>query len=115
MVGLASLVEGKDEHFGNGRLVRNAFENTIRRLANRIVGISPLTRELLTTVAPEDVGFEGVSAPTLAELAERYRFRVACPACPRSSRLPAAFLGQRVKCKSCGERFLAEWGIPEQV
>lgn len=115
LVGLASLVEARDEHFGNGRLVRNAFENTIRRLANRIVGISPLTRELLTTVAPADVWFEGIAVPPEDELAAAFRFRVACPACPRTSRLPANFLGQRVKCKACGQRFLAEWGVPERV
>ena len=107
-------VAEQDEHFGNGRLVRNAFENTIRRLANRIVAISPLTRELLTTVEPTDLGLEG-DPPLSAEELARYRFRVACPSCPRSSRLPADFLGQRVKCKACGHRFLAEWGVPEPV
>jgi hypothetical protein len=113
LVGLAQLIAEKDEHFGNGRLVRNAFENTIRRLANRIVGVSPLTKELLTTVAAEDLGLDGATPVPADELEGRYRFRVACPACPRSSRLPAEFLGQRVKCKACGERFLAAWGVPE--
>jgi SpoVK/Ycf46/Vps4 family AAA+-type ATPase len=115
LVGFSQAVAAKDEHFGNGRLVRNAFENTIRRLANRIVEISPLTRELLTTVEPEDVGLEGFEPPPAEELLAGYRFRVACPACPRSSRLPADYLGRRVQCRACGHRFLAEWGEPDGV
>ncbi len=53
--GFQSLLDQRDERFGNGRLVRNTFERAIHRLANRIAGEVPLTRELLTTLTPEDV------------------------------------------------------------
>ena len=56
--GFQSLVDRRDEHFGNGRLARNLFEDAVRRLANRIVEISPITRELLTRLEPEDVHIE---------------------------------------------------------
>ena len=49
------LVDHKDEHFGNGRLTRNIFEKAIRRQASRIVNLAPITRDMLTTLRPEDV------------------------------------------------------------
>ena len=48
-------IEHKDEHFGNGRLARNLFESSIRHMSSRIVNITPVTRELLTTIQPEDI------------------------------------------------------------
>jgi len=48
--GFMELVAHKDEHFGNGRVVRNLFEHAIRRMATRIVKVAPLTREILTTL-----------------------------------------------------------------
>jgi SpoVK/Ycf46/Vps4 family AAA+-type ATPase len=55
-------IDRKDEHFGNGRLARNEFERTIRRQASRLVGIAPMTRELLTTLEAIDVEIPGVPA-----------------------------------------------------
>ena len=50
-----SAISRKDKHFGNGRLVRNVFEKAIRNLADRIVNITDLTPELLTTIDPSDI------------------------------------------------------------
>ena len=52
---LDSAVTSKDEHFGNGRLVRNIFEKAIRNLADRVVNVPELTPELLTTFQPDDI------------------------------------------------------------
>ena len=52
---LDSAVKSKDEHFGNGRLVRNVFEKAIRNLADRVVNVPELTPELLTTFQPDDI------------------------------------------------------------
>jgi hypothetical protein len=51
------LVQEKDEHFGNARLARNLFESAVRRLANRVVRVTPLTREILSTLQAEDIQF----------------------------------------------------------
>jgi len=51
-------VDSKDEHFGNARLARNLFENAVRRLANRIIAITPLTRETLSTLQAADIEIE---------------------------------------------------------
>jgi hypothetical protein len=58
-----TLVAGRDEYFGNGRLARNLFERAVGRLANRIVKIAPITRTLLTTFEPEDILLEDATPP----------------------------------------------------
>jgi SpoVK/Ycf46/Vps4 family AAA+-type ATPase len=45
----------RDRSFGNGRFVRNLFENIVERQSNRIAGISPLTRETLCAIKAADV------------------------------------------------------------
>ncbi len=50
-----SLYEKRDRTFGNGRAVRNIFERIVERQANRIAGISPLTDEILCTIAADDI------------------------------------------------------------
>jgi hypothetical protein len=113
LLGLGWLYDHRDEHFGNGRLVRNVFEQAIRRLANRIAGIVPVTKELLTLLDAADIELPDVPAAVLICAADsRQRFLVACPGCGGKSRIPASYLGLLVKCKSCSHRFTAEWGEP---
>jgi hypothetical protein len=111
LLGFQYLIDHKDEHFGNGRLARNVFEHAIRKLANRIAGGGPLTRELLTTLEPADLQFKGVPPAVWAVLdSPRLTFRVTCPSCKQPSRLPQGFLGERVVCKRCRHEFFAGWG-----
>ncbi len=56
--GFQSMIDRKDEHFGNGRLARNVFEQSIRHMSSRLVRTTPLTKELLTTLLPEDIVFD---------------------------------------------------------
>jgi stage V sporulation protein K len=49
------LFETRDETFGNGRLARNLFELTISNQANRIVGMTDIRVESLTTITTEDI------------------------------------------------------------
>lgn len=114
MLGFRWLYERRDEHFGNGRLVRNTFENAIRRLANRIVSVVPLTEDLLTRIKAEDIEFAQVPEEAFDCLKGRARFVVICPGCTNTSRIRVAILGRRVKCKRCGERFTAAWGEPDE-
>lgn len=107
LLGSTQLHQQRDAHFGNGRLVRNVFEDAIRNLANRIADETPITKQLLTEIMPDDIQFASVPADALAPL-ER-KFRVVCPGCVRSSIVPTAFLTRRVDCP-CGERFRIDWG-----
>ena len=45
----------KDRTFGNGRLMRTLFEQTLERHASRIIKLTPLTRERLVTIELEDI------------------------------------------------------------
>ncbi len=45
----------RDKSFGNGRFVRNVFEKTMERQANRVAVIFPLTKEILITIVQDDV------------------------------------------------------------
>ena len=62
--GFQFRIDRSDEHFGNGRLARNVFEQAIRNLASRIVKIAPVTRELLTTLQPGDIQIDGFKSET---------------------------------------------------
>jgi SpoVK/Ycf46/Vps4 family AAA+-type ATPase len=111
LMGFQYLLDHRDEHFGNGRLSRNIFELGIRRLANRIASITPLTPELLTMLEPEDIVLSGV-APSVWNIldSKKLQFRVQCPGCKQPSRLPQEYLGQRVVCQRCKHEFQGDWG-----
>ena len=49
------LFEERDENFGNGRDVRNCFEDMVVRQANRVAAMEKPTKEDLITVLPEDL------------------------------------------------------------
>ena len=110
LLGFEWLYEQRDEHFGNGRLVRNVFENAIRRLANRVADIVPITKELLTRLEPEDIDFPDIPAEVIAEFDPQPRFRTRCPECGQSARVRGDYLGCRVQCNACQRAFVAEWG-----
>lgn len=118
LLGLRWLYDRRDRHFGNGRLVRNLFEQAIRRLANRIANIAELTREHLTQFEAQDIDFggslQGEAPPEsiFADLANEQRlFLVTCPGCREQTQKPQSFLTRRVKCR-CGTRFRIDWAEP---
>ena len=49
------LYEERDDNFGNGRDVRNCFEDMIVRQSNRVAAMESPTKEDLMTVLPEDL------------------------------------------------------------
>ena len=48
-------VTQKDDHFGNGRYVRNLFEETTKRQSVRLNQLETITREQLLTIETEDI------------------------------------------------------------
>lgn len=112
MVGFDYLYANRTRFFGNGRTARNLFEHAIRLMANRIVGISELTVEQLSTLEPEDIDFEGVPEETFANLTEDgpLRFHIICPNCPHGKDVATKFLGRSVRCPKCEHDFFANWG-----
>ena len=49
------LYAGRDENFGNGRDVRNRFEDMIIRQSNRVAQMEAPTKDDLTAILPEDL------------------------------------------------------------
>ncbi|TWU22422.1 Stage V sporulation protein K [Novipirellula galeiformis] len=110
LVGFQHLYENRDRHFGNGRLVRNAFEDTVRRLADRVAEIPQLTESLLTVLVGSDISLPGVSQAKLdALIATPHCLRIDCGGCERKVRIMPASLGVRVRCKKCEHIQMADW------
>ena len=63
------LYEERDENFGNGRDVRNCFENMVVRHANRVATMESPVKEDLVAVLPEDLFDE---PEELQELLKKY-------------------------------------------
>lgn len=109
--GFTYLYAKRDRHFGNGRTSRNSLERSVRRLANRLATIEEVSRELLTTLEPEDIEVAGVDQMHLkAMAAEEGKVRVECKGIPQV--IDDQLLGTEVKCEQCGETFFADWGEP---
>lgn len=107
LIGLRWLYTARDDHFGNGRLVRNVFEAAIRRLANRIASVSDLTEEVLTTIKPEDIHFEKLPSDAWQNNdGERLQLEACCEGCGEVTQVPAKFLGRRVRCRRCEHGFV---------
>jgi hypothetical protein len=52
---LTKLYEARDKTFGNARLVRNLFEKTVEKQANRLAKFSNLEREMMIKIISEDI------------------------------------------------------------
>ena len=110
LLGLNHLYEKRDRHFGNGRLVRNAFEDTVRRLADRIAEVSVLTETLLTNLTSDDISVPEVSSAQLDTIvASPHQLRIVCDGCKRKVKIEPDSLGLRVKCGKCDHIQLADW------
>ena len=51
----ADMAQHKDEHFGNAREVRNLFEQTLQRQADRLIHLDNVTNRELSTIEAEDI------------------------------------------------------------
>ena len=107
LLGASHAFASRDEHFGNGRMVRNLFEDAIRNLANRIADQAPVTKALLTHLVPDDFSFP--NAPDDALRLDDKQFQVGCPGCEKSFLVGHDLLNRRVSC-GCGHKFLIDWG-----
>ena len=52
---LTELYDTRDENFGNGRTVRNLFEDAVSRQADRLSALEAPTKDELMTLIPEDL------------------------------------------------------------
>lgn len=111
--GFTYLYAHRDRYFGNGRTSRNSFERSVRRLANRLAGISEITLENLTTLEAEDIEVAGLTQEHLDKLvAEPGRIRVHCSKCNDAQIVDDELLATDQTCSGCGETFMIGWGEP---
>ena len=117
LTGLSELYRDRDRHFGNGRAVRNLFEQAIRRMANRIADIRELSADQLMLLEAEDIEISGLPDDAKLDASDDgpWRFRVVCPKCGHASKSRGSFLGKKVRCPKCQTDFVADWGEPEAV
>ena len=110
LVGFHHLYKQRDRHFGNGRLVRNTFEDTVRKLADRVAEISVLSESLLTSLTPGDICVPRVSLDQLDEFIQQpHQLKIVCQGCGRKVVIQAPSLGLRVKCTKCNFVQTAGW------
>ncbi len=111
--GFTHLYINRDRHFGNGRMSRNSFERSVRRLANRIAAAPEITRELLVTMLPADIEVPGIADKQLDALVKPDgMIRVLCDHCESPQVVDDKTLGSEVACSSCQEKFTVRWGSP---
>lgn len=115
LVGLDELHRERDRHFGNGRLARNAFENCVRRLADRIASVVPLTPKLLSELTPADITVPGVSNEQLDTLLNQpHTLRIGCSKCGKRLRIDGRLLGRTIRCPKCSHQFIVPWADVER-
>jgi AAA lid domain-containing protein/ATPase family protein associated with various cellular activities (AAA)/tellurite resistance protein TerB len=114
MLGFVELHRHRDRNFGNGRVVRNIFEQAIRRMANRIADIRELSADQLMLFQADDIEFKDLPAGTKLEYGDEgpWRFRLICPSCNHASKSRGSYLGKKVRCPKCQHDFQADWGEP---
>lgn len=110
LVALADAHRRRDRHFGNGRLARNAFEDCVRRLADRIADTATLTEDLMTTLAPQDITVPSIPPQQIDQLVQSpHRLRSECPKCAKRLRIRGSVLGRSIRCPHCSGVFRADW------
>ena len=99
----------RNQNFGNARFVRNAYEKTLGRHADRLADYSDdITRDMLITIEADDLPFEMVSGiPQALDLGES-KWRGKCPGCGKVAESRLNVIGKRVRCK-CGAMFRFPW------
>ncbi len=111
--GFTHLYFNRDRHFGNGRMSRNSFERSVRRLANRIAAAPEITRELLVTMLPPDIEVPDLTDEQLEALVRPEGLvRVLCEHCEAPQVVDDEKLGGDVTCSACNEMFQVGWGSP---
>lgn len=110
LIGFHYLYQERDRHFGNGRLVRNVFEESVRCLADRIADAGQLTESLLTTLLAIDIRFPDLDKKKLDDLvAADHVLRFKCNSCSATVRIQSESLGRRIKCGKCSHVQQVGW------
>ena len=107
---LRCLIESqgqRDEHFGNGRVIRNLFEQSIRRMATRIAAVVPITEELLTRLEVSDLAIQAIcpeNEPDAAPINDgETKVALICSGCQQRIRANLEQVLQERNCPKCDQ------------
>lgn len=115
IVGFDHLYQKRDRHFGNGRLARNTFEDSVRKLADRIVKIPNLSEELLTCLSAEDISIPGIPDTELLSLVDQSApLSIQCTSCSMKIRITPRALGSQIQCPKCAHAQCHQWASISQ-
>ena len=105
----------RDEHFGNGRFVRNVYESTTMKQSARLAAHKQITKQALATLEHTDIPFEIIPNFDVNGLdLSQSKWSGTCPQCQKSFNVKLDFIGQRVLCKQCNNKFWFPWWNPVQ-
>ncbi|PQO25247.1 hypothetical protein C5Y96_25425 [Blastopirellula marina] len=103
---------GRDERFGNARFVRNVFERAVGLHSERLAAQpeAAISREDLINFTKADIPLEAYQ-PLKGKTIdlENTQWLATCPGCGLESDGGVKFLGQRVTCRKCQEKFQFPW------
>jgi len=108
----------KNEHFGNARFVRNVYENTTMKQSARLATLHQVTKEALSALEHCDVPLEMIPNFDVNTFdLSQSRWSGTCPGCQKTINAKLDFIGRRVTCKECGEKFVFPWWnpVPETI
>ncbi len=103
---------GRDQRFGNARFVRNVFERAVGLHSERLAAQpeESITREALINFTQEDIPLEAYHPLKGMKVdLEKAEWLATCPGCGLESDGGTRFLGQRVTCRKCHEKFQFPW------
>lgn len=98
----------KDEHFGNARLVRNLFEESMNRQSERLVrsGSHGVKGEL-AKLQYVDLPIEKFAKVACTDIRlEKAMWSLECQGCKKLLRGTSKFLNKKITCKTCNSSFL---------
>ncbi len=104
------LSRKKGPDFGNGRLVRNIFEDTISRQAMRLAYKEQGIDEALEAIEAADIGLE--QAPEIDRLlqnASTICLAAVCPKCAKVFKARKEHIEKKVVCNACKSEFTCTW------
>ncbi len=106
--------EVRDETFGNARLARNLFEQTVNHQANRIISLSNITDSLLSTIESIDIPDDVAPKEQISNLPIKTdetlqpiviadgKIKFSCSNCSQILNIALEYAGKRGKCPACG-------------
>jgi type VII secretion ATPase EccA len=102
----------RDEQFGNGRFVRNVFEEILSHQSQRVVseGGKAMDKSKLMQIDYRDIPLRSHTGVDVNDVRlESAQWRADCPKCEKVFTSGMAVLGRKGTCKKCNTDFIYPW------